>query len=181
MNRRPAVPTTRDVRPGARVDIVLKADQPTGRTVAGVVRDVLTRGDHPRGIKVRLADGRVGRVQSVAAAGAGVAAAGELPLQQQQQQQQWGGGDELLVPTREVGLDAYVKPARRGGRGRGRGRGRAAGEVASGDGDDPAGAREGGGSPPQQDEPGISKCPVCEVFEGDEAAVAHHVSGHFDD
>ena len=28
-----------------------------------MVQDVLTRGDHPRGIKVRLRDGRVGRVQ----------------------------------------------------------------------------------------------------------------------
>lgn len=72
MQRRhlPAVPKTTAVIPGASVNIVLKADQPTGRTVCGVVRDVLTRGDHPRGIKVRLADGRVGRVQSMASAAA---------------------------------------------------------------------------------------------------------------
>ncbi|OJJ72172.1 hypothetical protein ASPBRDRAFT_88403, partial [Aspergillus brasiliensis CBS 101740] len=58
-------PTTQHVRPGAGVHIVLKKDQPTGRTVSGIVGEVLTRGNHPRGIKVRLVDGRVGRVQSM--------------------------------------------------------------------------------------------------------------------
>ncbi|KAJ3051730.1 ATPdependent RNA helicase, partial [Rhizophlyctis rosea] len=57
------VPTQRQVKYGVRVAIVLKQDQPTGRTVEGEVADILTRGDHPRGIKVRLKDGRVGRVQ----------------------------------------------------------------------------------------------------------------------
>ncbi|KAK8118399.1 uncharacterized protein PG998_003025 [Apiospora kogelbergensis] len=60
------VPNTTQVVPGASVSIVLKADQRTGREVQGVVRDVLTRGDHHRGIKVRLADGRIGRVQRLA-------------------------------------------------------------------------------------------------------------------
>lgn len=71
--RHPPVPTISQVIPGAAVNIVLKADQPTGRTVQGVVRDVLTRGNHPRGIKVRLADGRVGRVQTMASQGAAAA------------------------------------------------------------------------------------------------------------
>ena len=34
----PRVPTTRDVVAGVGVHIVLKKDQPTGRTVTGVVR-----------------------------------------------------------------------------------------------------------------------------------------------
>ncbi|BFZ63809.1 ATPdependent RNA helicase [Saitoella coloradoensis] len=59
------VPTTRSVRPGVMVDIVLKIDQPTGRLTRGVVGEVLTRGEHHRGIKVRLRDGRVGRVQAI--------------------------------------------------------------------------------------------------------------------
>ena len=42
--------------------IVMKLDQSTGKRVEGVVGEVLTRGDHPRGVKVRLVDGRVGRV-----------------------------------------------------------------------------------------------------------------------
>ena len=48
--------------PGTPVLITLKQDQGTDRTVQGVVGEKLTRGDHPRGVKVRLRDGRVGRV-----------------------------------------------------------------------------------------------------------------------
>jgi uncharacterized repeat protein (TIGR03833 family) len=44
----------------------LKVDQPTGREVQGIVAELLTIGNHPRGIKVRLQDGRVGRVQRMA-------------------------------------------------------------------------------------------------------------------
>ncbi|GAA6062478.1 hypothetical protein JCM10212_000013 [Sporobolomyces blumeae] len=47
---------------GTRVSITLKQDQGTDRTVEGVVDERLTKGDHPRGVKVRLTDGRVGRV-----------------------------------------------------------------------------------------------------------------------
>ena len=55
-----------DVRVGARVNIVLKADQPTGRLTEGVVLRLLTKGSfHPHGIKVMLEDGRVGRVQEI--------------------------------------------------------------------------------------------------------------------
>jgi uncharacterized repeat protein (TIGR03833 family) len=54
------------VRPGLRVAIVEKQDQRTGRTVEGVVAAVLTKSmSHPHGIKVRLVDGRVGRVKAV--------------------------------------------------------------------------------------------------------------------
>ena len=55
-----------DIRRGSRVEIVLKKDQRTGKRTAGVVRDVLTSAaHHSRGIKVRLEDGQVGRVQAV--------------------------------------------------------------------------------------------------------------------
>ncbi|KAG5925013.1 hypothetical protein E4U53_003361 [Claviceps sorghi] len=57
------VPSLRQVVPGASVFIILKQDQPTGKETAGVVAELLTRGNHPRGIKVRLQDGQVGRVQ----------------------------------------------------------------------------------------------------------------------
>lgn len=54
------------IKPGLVVDIVLKGDQPTGRTTRGVVKDILTRSPtHPHGIKVRLDDGLVGRVKSI--------------------------------------------------------------------------------------------------------------------
>ncbi|MHB8763881.1 MAG: YwbE family protein [Deferrisomatales bacterium] len=55
-----------DIRPGMRVEIVLKQDQRTGRRTVGVVRDLLTSAaHHTRGIKVRLDDGQVGRVRAV--------------------------------------------------------------------------------------------------------------------
>ena len=56
----------RNVTVGAEVLIVLKRDQRTGRLTRGVVKDILTRSaNHPHGIKVRLRDGRVGRVKEV--------------------------------------------------------------------------------------------------------------------
>jgi uncharacterized repeat protein (TIGR03833 family) len=55
-----------DIRPGLRVRIVLKKDQPTGRLTEGIVRDILTSSPtHPHGIKVRLASGEVGRVKEI--------------------------------------------------------------------------------------------------------------------
>jgi uncharacterized repeat protein (TIGR03833 family) len=55
-----------NIRPGLRVRIVLKKDQPTGKLTEGVVRDILTNSPtHPHGIKVRLTDGQVGRVKEI--------------------------------------------------------------------------------------------------------------------
>ena len=55
-----------DILPGLKVSIVLKQDQRTGRLTEGIVRDILTKSvTHPHGIKVRLIDGKVGRVQSL--------------------------------------------------------------------------------------------------------------------
>jgi uncharacterized repeat protein (TIGR03833 family) len=57
-----------DIRPGMRVAIVLKQDQRTGRRTVGTVKDLLTNSKfHPHGIKVRLTDGQVGRVQEILA------------------------------------------------------------------------------------------------------------------
>jgi len=55
-----------NISPGLRVAIVLKQDQRTGRETIGVVKDLLTNSPvHPHGIKVRLTDGQVGRVQKI--------------------------------------------------------------------------------------------------------------------
>ena len=55
-----------NVTVGEEVLIVLKRDQRTGKLTRGVVKDILTRSaNHPHGIKVRLRDGNVGRVQEV--------------------------------------------------------------------------------------------------------------------
>ena len=57
----------KDIKPGMDVYIVLKKDQRTGRLTRGVVKDILTKSArHPHGIKVRLADGQVGRVKHYA-------------------------------------------------------------------------------------------------------------------
>jgi uncharacterized repeat protein (TIGR03833 family) len=136
--------------------MVLKEDQPTGREVQGVVSELLTRGNHPRGIKVRLADGRVGRVQRMMAEGttaAAAAAAGRPP--------------PSFTHTRDVRLDdhyAEAPPTR---------------TLA----DYMPGWDDRMESPVQRD-PTITtvmaKCPVCGEFEGDEAAVSHHVESHFE-
>jgi uncharacterized repeat protein (TIGR03833 family) len=55
-----------DITPGTLVKIVLKADQRTGKLTPGIVKDILTKSStHPHGIKVRLTDGQVGRVQEI--------------------------------------------------------------------------------------------------------------------
>ncbi|MFZ3588486.1 YwbE family protein [Bacillus sp. DJP31] len=56
----------KDIHAGLQVEIVLKQDQRTGKTTRGVVKDLLTNSPfHPHGIKVRLTDGQVGRVQTI--------------------------------------------------------------------------------------------------------------------
>jgi uncharacterized repeat protein (TIGR03833 family) len=54
----------KDIHPGMEVYVVLKKDQSAGKRTKGIVKDILTKSPyHPRGIKVRLEDGQVGRVQ----------------------------------------------------------------------------------------------------------------------
>ncbi len=55
-----------DIKPGVVVMIVKKEDQRTGNLTKGVVKDILTNSStHPHGIKVRLENGVVGRVQQI--------------------------------------------------------------------------------------------------------------------
>ncbi|WP_160033094.1 YwbE family protein [Paenibacillus sp. An7] len=55
-----------DIRAGIEVDIVLKQDQRTGKLTRGMVKDILTNTpSHPHGIKVRLENGKVGRVKHI--------------------------------------------------------------------------------------------------------------------
>jgi uncharacterized repeat protein (TIGR03833 family) len=71
------VPRHSTLKLGVPVDIVLKADQRTGKLTRGLIAEVLTRGDHPHGVKVRLESGAVGRVQSLAVNSAPPQASGE--------------------------------------------------------------------------------------------------------
>jgi uncharacterized repeat protein (TIGR03833 family) len=55
-----------DIKPGARVRVVQKQDQRSGKLTEGIVKDILTKSPtHPHGIKVRLVSGIVGRVKEV--------------------------------------------------------------------------------------------------------------------
>lgn len=54
------------IKIGLEVEVVLKADQKTGTLTSGIVAEILTNSSfHPHGIKVRLEDGQVGRVQNI--------------------------------------------------------------------------------------------------------------------
>ncbi|KAK4225284.1 hypothetical protein QBC38DRAFT_369015 [Podospora fimiseda] len=188
------VPTTKQVVPGAQVNIVLKADQPTGRTVSGTIKDVLTKGEHHRGIKVRLVDGRIGRVQSMAgqdggspsSSGPGMAEIGNEVEDTQLSYGRRGRQPRFVrdvrtdqysppAPDVAVGLDAYIKPAkdkqRRGGRGA------PASEPVTG-------TSYVDGTDDLEDVSAVedvATCPVCNDFRGDATAIAHHVASHFDD
>lgn len=54
------------IQTGCTVDIILKEDQRSGKKTRGIVQEILTNSKtHPHGIKVRLKDGRVGRVAEI--------------------------------------------------------------------------------------------------------------------
>ncbi len=56
----------KNIKPGLPVEIVEKQNQRSGKTTMGEVQNILTPGQvHPRGIKVRLTTGEVGRVQRI--------------------------------------------------------------------------------------------------------------------
>ena len=56
----------KNIQAGTEVLIVLKKDQRSGKLTRGLVKDLLTRSSyHPHSIKVRLQDGRVGRVKEI--------------------------------------------------------------------------------------------------------------------
>ncbi len=77
-----AVPKMSELRPGVVVNVVLKAHQRSGRLTTGQISEILTRGDHPRGIKVRLSSGEIGRVQSLSLSSEHITAAQTTPYVQ---------------------------------------------------------------------------------------------------
>ncbi len=55
-----------NLKSGIRVMIVEKQNQSSGKLTEGIVGDILTNSSvHPRGIKVRLTTGIIGRVQKI--------------------------------------------------------------------------------------------------------------------
>lgn len=56
----------KDVKIGMRVLVVQKEDQQSGKLTEGIIKRLLTKIPvHPRGIKVMLEDGIVGRIQEI--------------------------------------------------------------------------------------------------------------------
>lgn len=54
------------IKIGAKVNVVQKQDQKNGKLTQGVVARILTNSpNHPRGIKVKLESGIVGRVLEI--------------------------------------------------------------------------------------------------------------------
>lgn len=74
-----AVPKMSQLRPGVVVNVVLKEHQRSGKLTTGQISEILTRGDHPRGVKVRLSSGEIGRVQSLSLFSEHIAAAQTPP------------------------------------------------------------------------------------------------------
>ncbi|KAL6872050.1 hypothetical protein J3F83DRAFT_713906 [Trichoderma novae-zelandiae] len=162
------VPTSKQVVAGAAVFVVLKEDQPTGRETQGVVQDVLTSGDHPRGIKVRLRSGQVGRVQRLddgspqPSNGAGLASSASNSGASSASNSRFSSRytdirndadfDNYLQgpPPRSLAdyMPSWEPPA----------------TTASAD--------DAGGVAIDE---GTAVCPICETFTGDEAAVTHHL------
>ena len=56
----------KNIKPGVKVKIVQKQHQRSGQLTEGVVKDILTNSAvHHHGIKVRLDNGSIGRVQEI--------------------------------------------------------------------------------------------------------------------
>ncbi|RDA88666.1 hypothetical protein CP532_4063 [Ophiocordyceps camponoti-leonardi (nom. inval.)] len=146
-----SVPTQEQVVPGASVFIVLKQDQPSGRETAGTVQEILTRGDHPRGIKVRLRDGRVGRVRRMGSSSSSSASTTAVTAGSRTGTPREAADAEDRAAPRDRTLADFLPSS----------------PVAT-----PSLLSVGGGV--------VVACPVCGTFQGDEAAVTHHVErDHF--
>ncbi|KAF2423585.1 hypothetical protein EJ08DRAFT_595901 [Tothia fuscella] len=185
------VPQAFQVVPGAGVSIVLKVDQPTGNEVQGIIGEVLGRGEHPRGIKVRLQDGRVGRVQRMIDEGLardastglsnlgrnGETAATNLPSSSATTTGRHHFGDIRDDPydyanvsegRAAISLKDYIKPAKNK-------KNRSKASTTQNETTADAETSEN-----LEETPALVVCPICNVFEGDEEAVAFHANTHFD-
>lgn len=60
----PNPPKRGEIKPGDAVWIIEKENYGTTNCTQGIVQEILSPGNvHPRGIKIRLTDGTIGRVQ----------------------------------------------------------------------------------------------------------------------
>ena len=103
-----AVPKMSQLRSGVGVNIVLKAHQQSGILTRGTISDILTSGDHPRGIKVRLSDGKIGRVLSLAMEADSSAVDQGIPL--------WSGSNRIPSDADDFSGQQSVRAGREGKR-----------------------------------------------------------------
>ncbi|KAF2857221.1 hypothetical protein K470DRAFT_223788 [Piedraia hortae CBS 480.64] len=150
-------PTISQVLPGRHVSIILKCDQLTGRQVQGIVQDVLTRGNHPRGIKVRLRDGRVGRVQGMVDTSTNSSADNTLVAGPSDSPVNRARAGRIESDVRDYYDLDHSRPPER--------------SLAD---FFPTTGKTG------TEEDVVVACPVCLTFKGDEYAVARHVEEHFE-
>ena len=152
--------------------------------------------EYVTGVKVRLRDGRVGRVQAVVEEakgleGEGAAGGVGTNLERDGEDGRAFGGrgcgafkqvqdvredghlwDENVQP-KEYFADVQFTVKQKKGKRKGKG-------VAAAEEQQPSDVGEGFGKVDREvEEKGVATCPVCGEFEGDERAVAHHVEGHF--
>lgn len=60
------IPRRSEIQPGMLVQVIEKHNQTSGKLSEGIVARILTSSpSHPHGIKVKLTDSRVGRVQAI--------------------------------------------------------------------------------------------------------------------
>ncbi len=58
----------KDIKIGLKEYVIEKYNQRSGKLTKGIVKDILTNApQHPRGIKVRLTSGKIGRVAKIIA------------------------------------------------------------------------------------------------------------------
>ncbi|CCU74457.1 hypothetical protein BGHDH14_bgh00363 [Blumeria hordei DH14] len=188
--KNPTVPTSQQVCIGTSVSIVLKEDQCTGRQVQGLVKEILTRRDHPRGIKVRLQDGRVGRVQVImmkpvrdslaeivdeSLKNFGTNSISTVdrarPRRSQVSDFRLDGFDEPKQVT--ASLDDYMVVKKNKNKGKPR---KPRKNSISGEDQDHGSSKEAQFTPGDE----TPSCPVCGDFDGDELALIHHVNSHFE-
>ena len=162
------VPNIQQVIPGAAVSIVLKEDQATGREVQGQVKDLLTNGNHPRGIKVRLQDGQIGRVQRM---GGGTTAAAAAPPSIASIATPSALAPRTVQPARGLQQDYRYDGYEDGPPPRS-----LADYVPEFVVKQPKGKRGKAAQPAPASI--VAKCPICGDFEGDEIAVSRHVEEH---
>ncbi|KID70341.1 hypothetical protein MBR_08845, partial [Metarhizium brunneum ARSEF 3297] len=153
------VPTVQQVIPGASVFIILKEDQPTGKETAGVVSQLLTRGNHPRGIKVRLRNGQVGRVQRMGTASEAVPEVSEnssrphAPSRFTHRYTDVRNDDDFPSEPPPRSLADFLPPLP----------------------SDNHAAPDTNHGPDAVVSYVAVNCPICDSFAGDEAAVTHHI------